>query len=102
MKKFGAWLLLASCLAAGAAIATTMTTIERNATFSELCAARDLEALALLEQQEEAEGVAQDSLSDALYAIVQARIVCEQGRVAEALAIYDGIGSKATQSAERR
>jgi hypothetical protein len=102
MKTFGAWLIAATCLATGAAVATTMTTIERNASLSELCAARDLEALALLEQQEETEGLANDALADALFIIVQARTVCEQGRVAEALAIYDSVGAATAQSAQRR
>ena len=99
MMKFGIWLLAAFGLAVGAAIATTL---ERNDDLAEVCAARDLRALALLEQHIEAEDARPEVLSDALFAIVQARTVCEQGHVAEALVLYDRITFGEMQSAKRR
>src|SRR5215471_16976363 len=57
--------------------------------FTRGCAARDLQILFLIEEQEAAGSVSADRLSDALIEMMHARIVCHEGRVIDALAIYD-------------
>ena len=59
--------------------------------FTRGCAARDLQILFLIEQQETAGSVPAERLSDALIEMMHARIVCHEGRVLDALAIYDAV-----------
>jgi hypothetical protein len=59
--------------------------------FTRGCAARDLQVLFLIEEQESAGSVPAERLSDALIEMMHARIVCHEGRVLDALAIYDAV-----------
>ena len=59
--------------------------------FTRGCAARDLQILFLIEEQEAAGSVPSERLSDALIEMMHARIVCHEGRVLDALAIYDAV-----------
>ena len=59
--------------------------------FTRGCAARDLQILFLIEEQEPAGSVAAERLGDALIEMMHARIVCHEGRVLDALAIYDAV-----------
>ena len=59
--------------------------------FTRGCAARDLQLLAIIEEQEIAGSVPAEKLSDALLEMMHARIVCHNGRVLDALAIYDAV-----------
>src|SRR5215831_12765410 len=59
--------------------------------FTRGCAARDLQILFLIEEQEAAGSVPAERLSDALIEMMHARIVCHEGRVLDALAIYDAV-----------
>ena len=59
--------------------------------FTRGCAARDLQILFLIEEQEAAGSVASERLSDALIEMMHARLVCHEGRVLDALAIYDAV-----------
>jgi hypothetical protein len=59
--------------------------------FTRGCAARDLQILFLVEEQEAAGSVPAERLSDALIEMMHARIVCHEGRVLDALAIYDAV-----------
>jgi hypothetical protein len=59
--------------------------------FTRGCAARDLQILFLIEEQESAGSVPAERLSDALIEMMHARIVCHEGRVLDALAIYDAV-----------
>src|SRR5215475_15763835 len=59
--------------------------------FTRGCAARDLQILFLIEEQETAGSVPAEKLSDALIEMMHARIVCHEGRVLDALAIYDAV-----------
>jgi hypothetical protein len=67
--------------------------------FTRGCAARDLQILMLIEERETSDTVAADALSDAMLALLEARIVCHQGRVVDAMALYDGIASSVTPDA---
>jgi hypothetical protein len=59
--------------------------------FTRGCAARDLQILLIIEEQETARSVPADKLSEALIEMMHARIVCHEGRVLDALAIYDSV-----------
>jgi len=69
-----------------------MTTHAANAgSFTRGCAARDIQLLTMIEERENAGSIAAKSISDALVEMMHARIVCYQGRVLDALAIYDTV-----------
>jgi hypothetical protein len=59
--------------------------------FTRGCAARDLQILFLIEEQEAGGSVSAERLSDALNEMMHARIVCHAGRALDALAIYDAV-----------
>ena len=68
-----------------------MTHAAAAGSFTRGCAARDFQLLSLIEEQESAGTIAVDKISDALLEMMNARIVCHQGRVLDALAIYDAV-----------
>ena len=55
------------------------------------CAARDLQLLTIIEEQENIGSISAEKLSEALAEMMHARIVCHSGRVLDALAIYDAV-----------
>jgi hypothetical protein len=59
--------------------------------FTRGCAARDIQILMLIEEREDTNAVSMDKLSDAMLAMLEARIVCHEGRVMDAMALYDSI-----------
>jgi hypothetical protein len=83
------WALAAAILAALLATATA-------GSFTRGCAARDMQVLMLIEERESASAVSTDQLRDAMLLIMHARIVCHEGHVLDALAIYDGIAQSIT------
>jgi hypothetical protein len=60
----------------------------------------------LIEEYENSDAVSAEKLSDAMLSILEARMVCYQGRVVDAMALYDGIVQGLTpdtfQSAQRK
>ena len=64
--------------------------------FTRGCAARDLQILMLIEERENADAVSAEKLSDAMLSMLEARIVCYQGRVMDAMALYDSITQSIT------
>ena len=75
-------------------------------TFTRGCAARDLQILMLIEERESTNAVPAEKLSDAMLSMLEARIVCHDGRVMDAMALYDNIVRDITpdmfRSAERK
>jgi hypothetical protein len=63
----------------------------RAGSFTRGCAARDMQILFLIEEQEAAGSVPSEKLSDALIEMMHARLVCHEGRVLDALTIYDAV-----------
>ena len=59
--------------------------------FTRGCAARDLQILMLIEERESTSAVSAERLSDAMLTILDARIICHEGHVIDALAIYDRV-----------
>jgi hypothetical protein len=68
-----------------------MTHAATAGSFTRGCAARDLQLLTIIEEQENAGSVPAEKLSEALVEMMHARIVCHNGRVLDALAIYDAV-----------
>jgi hypothetical protein len=64
--------------------------------FTRGCAARDLQILMLIEQREETNAISAERLSDALVTMMNARMICYDGHVVDALAIYDGVARSLT------
>ena len=68
-----------------------MTHAAAAGSFTRGCAARDLQLLTVIEEQENAGSIPAEKISEALLEMMHARIVCHQGRVLDALAIYDAV-----------
>jgi len=66
--------------------------------FTRGCAARDLQILMLIEQREEANAISAERLSDALVTMMNARMICYDGHVVDALAVYDSVARSLTPS----
>src|SRR5712691_3987125 len=85
---------LPNCLVQVAVAALCLGAMSAGATagsFTRGCAARDLQILKLIEERESANAISAEKLSDAVLTMMHARIVCYQGRVMDALAIYDDV-----------
>jgi len=65
------------------------------------CAARDLKLVTALEQAGEAQALPGEQLAGIFFTMVKARDLCRAGRIAEAIAVYDGIGFVPLRSAKR-
>jgi hypothetical protein len=72
-------------------IVSLMTHAATAGSFTRGCAARDLQLLTVIEEQENAGSIPAEKISEALLEMTHARIVCYQGRVLDALAIYDAV-----------
>ena len=89
LQLSGRWPLAAVILA-------TLTAAATAGSFMRGCAARDMQILMLIEDRESTRAVSADQLRDAMLLIMHARIVCHEGHVLDALAIYDGIAQSIT------
>src|SRR5262245_35695513 len=81
------WIITLACLGAVGLIAAA---IDRSRVATAECAARDLKLAMLIEERGEAQDVAPDRLANAFRTMIRARQACHDGRVADALALYDG------------
>jgi hypothetical protein len=84
LKHFVRWGLVAVCLGTPLGGANA-------GSFTRGCAARDLQVLMLIEEGETSSTIPTAELSDAMLALLEARIVCHEGYVMDAMAIYDRI-----------
>ncbi len=64
--------------------------------FTRGCAARDLQILRLVEQRESDDALSAEILSGAILTILNARMICYEGHVVDALAIYDDVARSLT------
>jgi hypothetical protein len=83
------WGLVSVCLC-------TMINSTTAGSFTRGCAARDLQILMLIEERENTNAVSTEKLSDAMLAMLEARIVCHEGRVMDAMVLYDSITQSIT------
>ena len=72
-------------------IVSVMTHAAAAGSFTRGCAARDLQLLIVIEEQELTGSIPDEKISEALLEMMHARIVCHQGRVLDALTIYDAV-----------
>jgi hypothetical protein len=82
------WVITLACLFAGAGVVVTAESLQ--GTPAE-CATRDLKLVNLIEEHGAARDIASEQLAAAYFTMMEARNACRQGRVADALAIYDKI-----------
>jgi hypothetical protein len=76
----------------GIAVACLMTTQGASAGFfTRGCAARDLQLTMLIDQQENSGAISAEESRTAMLSLLDARIVCYQGNVSDAISIYDNI-----------
>jgi hypothetical protein len=61
-----------------------------------LSVGRELQVLMRIEEREGTNAVPADKLGDAMFAMLQARIVCHEGHVMDAMALYDSIAQGVT------
>jgi hypothetical protein len=73
------------------AVIGVMTHAAAAGSFTRGCAARDLQLLTVIEEQENAGSIPAEKISEVLLEMMHARIVCHQGQVLDALAIYDAV-----------
>jgi hypothetical protein len=59
--------------------------------FTRGCAMRDLQILMLIEERESSNAISAEAMSEAMSTMLNARAVCQEGRVDDAMALYDGI-----------
>jgi hypothetical protein len=86
------WALAAVCLAATAVCLAALTNGTSAAgSFTRACAARDMQILKMIDESEDADAISAQKSTDAILAMMHARMVCFEGRVLDALAIYDSV-----------
>jgi hypothetical protein len=73
------------------AILAALTGTVAAGSFTRGCAARDMQILKMVEQSENSNVISTDQSRDAMLTMMHARIVCHEGYVMDALAIYDKI-----------
>ena len=78
------WTLAAACMC-------TLINSATAGSFTRGCAARDMQILMLIEERASANAISVEKLSDAMLTMMHARMVCHEGRVLDALAIYDSV-----------
>ncbi len=74
------------------------TTIDNTiaGSFTRGCAARDLQILRLIEERESTSALSAETMSGAMLTILNARMICYEGHVVDALAIYDDVARSLT------
>jgi hypothetical protein len=77
-------------------VGTATSGVAGGGPFTRGCAARDMQIMMMLEQRENANGVAAQELKETLNAIFSARMVCSEGRVLDALEIYENVARRIT------
>src|SRR3954451_24006113 len=74
-------------------ILAALTGTAAAGSFTRGCAARDMQVLMMMEEREKTRTVSADQLREAMHRLLHARIVCNEGYVFDALAIYDEISN---------
>ena len=65
------------------------------------CGARDLQILMLIEERESTNAISAEKLTDAMFMMMDARIICHEGHEADALTMYDRITRSLTPTMNR-
>ncbi len=87
------------------AVATLHLGIMINGTnagsFTRGCAARDLQILMLIEERESTNAISAEKLSDAMFMMMDARMICHEGHEVDALKMYDNVARSLTPTINR-
>jgi len=86
-----AWIFRPASWMLASVVISVMTHAAAAGSFTRGCAARDLQLLTAIEEQELSGSLSAEKISEMLLEMMNARIVCHQGRVLDALAIYDAV-----------
>ena len=78
------WAFAALCLG-------SLTSTASAGSFTRQCAARDMQVLMVIEERESASAISAQKSTEAVLEMMEARMICFEGRVLDALAIYDSI-----------
>jgi len=89
LRRSVRWGLVSVCLC-------TMINGTTAGSFTRGCAARDLQILMLIEDREDSDVVSMEQLSEAMLSMLEARLVCHEGHVMDAMALYDNIAQSIT------
>jgi hypothetical protein len=89
------WVLATVCLG-------MMVESSPAGSFAQQCAVRDMQVLMSIEERQSASAISADKVSDATFALVNARMVCQEGNAVDALAIYDRITDSITADSFRQ
>jgi hypothetical protein len=81
---------LALCLAA-LSVSVESAVAGQSESFARECALKEIEVITFIEQHGDAQDIAPDILARAGLTLMDARMICYEGRVSEALALYDSI-----------
>lgn len=84
--------LIQACVAAAILIGATAEGMTAGGTFTRGCAGRDIQVMMMLE----AGDIAPQKLNDAVRSMTHARMMCLDGQVMDALALYDQIAHSIT------
>ena len=79
-------------------IVVALTGTAAAGSFARGCAARDMQVLMMIEERENTNVISADQLREAMNTLLHARIVCHEGYVVDALAIYDKISTGLTSN----
>ena len=79
--------LIRNCVAAAIWLVTATDGIAAGGAFTRGCAARDIQVMMMLE----AGAISPQKKTDAVRTVIHARMMCFDGHVADALALYDDI-----------
>lgn len=79
--------LIRNCIAATILIGGTAAGMAAGGTFTRGCAGRDMQVMMMLD----AGAISPQKLNDAFRSMTQARMMCLDGQVMDALALYDQI-----------
>ena len=79
--------LIRTCVAAAIMIGGTAEVMAAGGPFTRGCAARDMQVMMMLE----AGAISPQKLNDAVRSMTHARMMCLDGQVMDALALYDDI-----------
>ena len=85
------WIFRSTQLMLAMVVVGVMTQAAAAGSFTRGCAARDLQLLSLIEEQENARSIPAEKITEALLEMMHARILCHHGQVLDALAIYDAV-----------
>jgi hypothetical protein len=75
---------------------TASNALAAGGSFTRGCAARDMQILMMIEQSQSTNGISNQNLNDAVLTMMHARMVCFEGNVPDALALYDDIARSLT------